>query len=55
MTPSDQLRDIAGALRAQFEEGAFDPLNAHVREDIRTLPATLEQIAREAEGGRMAA
>lgn len=50
MNPSAQLRDIAGALRAQFEEGAFDGMDAHVREDIRTLPSSLERIADEIEG-----
>lgn len=55
MTPSDQLRDIAGALRAHHEEGDFADCQEHIRMDLQSLPLALENIADELDGIRKAA
>lgn len=49
-TVADQLRDIAGTLRAQIEEGEFVCCDTDVQTDIETLPAALERIANQADG-----
>lgn len=55
MTKQDiaaRLRDIAGKLRADGEEGAFAPCLPPVQDDMGSLPYALEEIARELEGRR---
>lgn len=51
MTPTiaEQLRDIAGTLRAQIEEGEFEACDVFTQTDMETLPATLERIANQAD------
>jgi hypothetical protein len=48
-TVSAQLRDIAGTLRAQIEEGEFVDCTECVQTDMDALPAALERIAKQAE------
>lgn len=57
MAPSvaHRLRDMAGKLRADNEEGAFAPCDVHVQEDVGSLPAALERLADELDGRRAAA
>ncbi len=50
MNPANQLRDIAGKLRADIEEGAFASCDEVVQFDMGSLPAALERIAKEIEG-----
>ena len=49
ITVAAQLRDIAGALRAQVEEDAFGLCFEPVRADMASLPAALDRLAKEVE------
>ena len=48
-TVAMQLRDIAGTLRAQIEEGEFEVCDHFVAVDMAALPAALERIAAQSE------
>ena len=48
-TVAAQLRDIAGTLRAQIEEGEFEVCDHFVAVDMAALPAALERIAAQSE------
>lgn len=48
-TTPQQLADMASALAAMIEAGAFDLCFAHVRRDMASLAAKLAQLADQVE------